>query len=673
MADLQGGPTETFSRDALNEAVSLIEKVVQIAEQRPSVSGITLDHPLSKDLDDAFWVESDAQGGYRLLLSIADVASLIHPDITPALEKEAYEKASSTYAGHEVVLSMLPPILSEDRLSLLEGQPRPAITFTFLFDAQFNLVATPLPPESFGITLTCLTNVKRLSYSEADEAMKQAQTEIATILRFAHTIAQKLLTGRKLKGALAVYDLAAGWMTTEEGDLRPFGDEERYTSHLIPNEFMILANQALASFFAQRGVPALYRNHQAKVVAPERAALLQNMETALAHPEQLNPWQTRETTRLVMERAVYAPSIAGQFGLNLPVYLHLTSPLRRYADLLNQRILLALLSGEAMPYAKEALEEKAAYLNAQERIRKDAKKRYLLTTYEKELQSETLDSEGNEDASALEVLGANKFHSILRIAAQAHLLSASLEQEIFRRLEQQLFQANDIFTLVFRFENTDKRWQHLKKAALQSLEKQPHFASSILLMGTQTLGWGELDVEESEEGPANARLFHASAHVWIAGRQYISSPCVAQQKALARHLACTDLLAKVGGFEDSLSVADLSFQEGFPLNHEASVPVVERNLDEKTIISPERNAIGQLNEKQQMGLIQAVTYDFHTQGLPHEGPFTCFCIVFTNNAKSIEGSGSGNTKKAAKEAAAFATLKALMLNESKQWKRRHLE
>jgi ribonuclease R len=121
MTGQQGGSTETFSGDALKEAASLTEQIVQMNEQRPHVSGITLDHPWSNDLDDGFWVERDSQGGYRLQVSIVDVASFIRPGLTPLLEREASERIATLYLARDVVLPMLPPLLSEDKLSLLEG------------------------------------------------------------------------------------------------------------------------------------------------------------------------------------------------------------------------------------------------------------------------------------------------------------------------------------------------------------------------------------------------------------------------------------------------------------------------------------------------------------------------------------------------------------------------
>lgn len=444
MVDQQGGLPERTFRDTFEEAVSLSETITQTIKQRPLVQGITLDHPFSKDLDDAFWIEQDERQGYRLLVSIADVASFVHPDLTPALAQEAYERAATIYADGEVLLSMLPPSLSEDLLSLREGQPRATITLSFPLDARFS-------PGAPQITLTRLTNVQRLSYAEADEVMASSSSELATMLRLAHGIAHALFARRRLRGALALYDLQAFWMTTEEGHLRTLSPEERYTSHLIPNEFMILTNQTLADLFAQHSLPALYRNHQARLTAPTQAALLHNLELAVAHPERLAPEQARASAELVMERATYSPSIIGHFSLNLPVYLHLTSPLRRAADLLNQQVLVAFLAGQPFPYTKEELEERAAYLNKVEQERKAALKDHLLAAFDRDLH-QTLFGPGVDGLAArLDRLEAEPFHSLIRIAAQTSSLFPELEQAILKRLARRDLRVNDLFTLTFRF------------------------------------------------------------------------------------------------------------------------------------------------------------------------------------------------------------------------------
>jgi ribonuclease R len=482
--------------------------------------------------------------------------------------------------------------------------------------------------------------------------MESVQTEIGAQLHLAYMLAQALFLQRQRREALALYDLTLGWTTTEEGQLRPLPAEEHYNTHRIPAEFMILANQCFASFLEQRDVPALYRNHRARVIGAERSLLLQQMETALAHPEQQSFQQVRATTDLVLERASYAPTVLGHFGLNLPVYIHLTSPLRRYADLVNQRILLAVLAEDANPFSKEMLEAKAAVINREEQARKAAQKSQFLSVYDTELQQSIEESEEGDEATRLIALDTRRFHSLLRIVAQSQALSPALEKEILRRLELHLLKANDLFTLLFRFPTTGgEPWQSLQEALLRWLPQQPDFAVSILLMGQQTLGWGMPSYNE-EEHPDTPGRFEATVRITLPGKDYSSTSQRASQKALARQFACVDLLGKIAGFEDLLS----SPTTAAVLQTASASPETETGVQGVPNTS-EANIIGYLNEMQQKRAIRSVDYHFQSPESAQHPIFLCFCTITTNEGHCIEGSGSGKTKRAAKEAATLEALK----------------
>ncbi len=648
MVDQQGGLPERTSQDALQETASLSEKVIQTIKQRPLVQGITLDHPFSKDLDDAFWIEQDERQGHRLLVSIADVASFVRRDLTPTLVQEAYERTATIYADGDVLLSMLPQSLSEDLLSLREGQPRATITLSFLLDAHFS----PNVPQ---IMLTRLNNVRRLSYAEADEVIASSSSELATMLRLAHGIAQALFARRRLKGALALYDLPSGWMTTEEGNLRTLRPEEQYTSHLIPNEFMILTNQALANLFAQHSLPALYRNHQARLTAPTQSVLLHNLELAVAHPERLTPEQVRVSTDLVMERAMYSPSIAGHFSLNLPVYLHLTSPLRRAADLLNQQVLVDFLASQPFPYTKGELEEKAAYLNKVEQERKAALKEHFLAAFDRDLR-QALFEPGEEGLAAhLNQLETEPFHSLIRIAAQSSALFPELEQAILKRLTQRDLRANDLYTLVFRYPTSGEAWQRMKQAVIQSIGAWPEEASQLLRMGAQASLWSTPAYDESEEGSEQFRPFRASVRVFKEGQPVTSASHTASKKALARHLASHDLLIRLAGVEGEL---------GELPQHLANEP---SEVLEEEKLSLSVNAVGQLYELKDGLLIKDVQFNYpQIQDPSHQRTFLCHCTVATCDGRTLTGSGSGTTKKGAKQAAAMDVLMAWVLDGIEQ-------
>ncbi|MBX5450515.1 RNB domain-containing ribonuclease [Thermogemmatispora sp.] len=536
--------SKRFSEAARAEAREAIGRLTALLKGRPQVKGITIDGPASRDLDDALWLEPLPAGGALLQISIADVASVVTPQLTPALEREAQQRAFTRYyANHTAPL--LPRLLSEDHLSLLEGQARPALTLTLPFDAEWQ-------PGEPHLTLTCCTSVKRLSYAEADALLSEPEGPLGSMLRALYRLAEQLFQLRRARGSLALYDLHRGWATSEEGFLLPLRSEQRHRSYLLIQECMILANQIFAQLLAQRGLPALYRNHCSKPIAPAGEVLRELLETALLRPDQVRPEQVSATIQLVVERATYAPTLRGHFGLQLPAYLHLTSPLRRYADLVNQRILLSLVQPAEAPSipGREELEKIASHLNEVERSLKEEKPAYFLSLYEQQLQRQVEEALAQQGASPRPLAGmdARRFHSLIRIAAQSQLLPPVIEEEILARLQADALGPHDLFTLLFRFPTADQAWERIRRAALSSLCRQPQHAMSLLAMGQQILGWeAPLYEEKTSSGKGEPPSFTACASLCLAGQCYRSATYRAQRKDRARQLACADLVVRISG------------------------------------------------------------------------------------------------------------------------------
>ncbi len=281
LEDQQERRPRSFSKAALQESKTVLERLAEVISERPVVQGFTIDGPTSKDLDDALWLERRPDGGYQLDISIADVGSLLTPELTPTLDKEALQRSFTRYFAEDNA-PMLPRSLSEASLSLLEGQPRPTLTLTLPFDAKLRM-GEP------SIRHTTLTSIKRFTYESADHAIEHPHNELTEMVRDAYGLAQRFFQKRRARGALALYDLQAGWATNEEGNLVSLSQGERHKAHILIQEYMILANQVFAHFLADKGVLALYRNHVAKAIAPERAKLLEMLETAVSHPEEITP------------------------------------------------------------------------------------------------------------------------------------------------------------------------------------------------------------------------------------------------------------------------------------------------------------------------------------------------------------------------------------------------
>lgn len=654
MADQQQHHTrQTRSAVVRVETAAVVGSVEEHLDGRPAARGVTIDGPTTREIDDAFWLERAPHGGYQLQVSIADVGSWITPDQTPTLDQTAYRRAFTRYAANWYQ-PMLPRLLAEDRLSLLEGQARPTITLTIPLDAH----CSPGEPQ---IAQTVLRSGKQLSYETAERELEQAENDLGSMLQLAHEVAQGLLQARRLRGALAIYDLPTGWMTTEEGFLRRLGVEDQYQVQLITAEFMILANQAAAHFLATRGIPALYRNQKATAIAPERPSLLQMLDTVVSHPTFSSPERVSATFQLALERATYAPTLAGHYGLNLPAYLHITSPLRRYPDLVNQRMLLAVLREDSLPSSRAALEDIAASINGREQGAREAKRAHFLSLYDRRVG--VLVAAATRDPSAeigaLARLDARKFHSVLRIAAEGQALFPPVEQEILRRLETRQLYAHDLFTLLFRFPTRGAAWERVKTAALRQLQRTPEYASNLLLMGANALAWSSPSYETLPGEGEFAPLFRVRATITRAGQQYASAWQSAPQKQRAKHLAATNLILQLAS----------GAQQAEPLDVEdgslASMPDDSSRQPTSAPASPRPgeparpNYKGQLNDQMQARQWERPVYVVRCQsGLPHAPLFV------VEGKTSIGGNactaqGEGRTRIEAEQHAAQQLLSLL--------------
>ncbi|HEY9824696.1 MAG TPA: ribonuclease catalytic domain-containing protein, partial [Stenomitos sp.] len=320
------------------QAIALAKRLTLVDSlwERPQVQGITIDGPDSRDLDDAICLEPTATGAI-LSVHIADVAELV--TIGSILDKVAIARTQTQYFRNGNA-PMLPRPLSEDKLSLLAFQDRPTITVRVTLNAHAEIKQTE-------IFESWMRSHKRYSYSEADAAQRDPNDAYGDLLQQAYYWSQILNRHRIAQGAIGGRITPFGMWLNEEGSL---STAERTNSHLLIQEFMILANRAVAQWLAERDIPALYRNHTARAIAPERETLYQTLLTlgsAAAMRQRLQSW---------LNRAEYGPALVGHFALNLPAYCHFTSPIRRLADLVNHRIVKALLKGEQSPYTKTELE-----------------------------------------------------------------------------------------------------------------------------------------------------------------------------------------------------------------------------------------------------------------------------------------------------------------------------
>ncbi len=286
----------------------------------------TIDGERTRDFDDALSLEA-TPSGWQLGIHITDVAAHLAPG--SLLDLIALERGTSVYLP-ERRIPMLPESLSENAFSLLAQEPRRAISFLVNLTDAGDII-------DYQITPSLILVHHRHTYHEVDSRLKQEQSW--TVL---HRLALRLRERRLRHSGVHLQFPEVMIFVDSLGDVRVEIEDTETPSHTMVSEAMILANFLGASFLADRGLPALYRSQ-----APPREDLTSAEDHSLFHL-----WQNRRRLSRVVLEAEPQP----HWGLGLPVYTTLSSPIRRYLDILIQRQLLAGLCHLPVPYTREQLD-----------------------------------------------------------------------------------------------------------------------------------------------------------------------------------------------------------------------------------------------------------------------------------------------------------------------------
>lgn len=322
---------------------------------------VTIDSQSTKDIDDALSI-TKTPTGFLVLIAIADPTKSVKPGSD--LDDRAREMAATIYTRDFAKVSMLPKRITQESGSLVAGEIRPS----FMFSIELN---DQLQVNSFVPSMQKITVAHRLSYEDIPLIAADPSHVLYQQIKESVVLGQALLEGRRSKGALALYDLNQCLMTDEEGNLVKIKSREDTIGHILVQEMMILTNTLLGQYLVKHNIPAIYRNHEASVAAPPTHELRQTIESILLSPGDLEGMATNKLHAL-LGRAKYESVVRGHYGLNLPVYTHGTSPLRRYSDLVNLRQLKAHLNEKPFVYDKAQLTTIAEHLNVVMLERKEA-------------------------------------------------------------------------------------------------------------------------------------------------------------------------------------------------------------------------------------------------------------------------------------------------------------
>lgn len=352
---INNGIQEKFPNEVIKETDKINDDFSEEIEKRRDLRHldiITIDGSDAKDLDDAVYVEK-TETGYKLFVSIADVSYYVKSE--SELDREALKRGNSIYLVDRVI-PMLPRKLSNNLCSLNPDEDKLTFTVEIEFDSNGKVVKN-------DFYKSVIKSKYRMTYSgvnkilEGDEKLIKEYSGIYEMLKNMLSLSKSLRHIKKRRGSID-FELPEIKVILDENklvkdiELRSRGEAER-----IIEDFMVAANEVVAEKLFWEEIPAIYRVHE----DPDKAKIAALNETLvkfgyhLKNLEEMHPGKFQtiidRTTGLpegylihklilrAMQRARYANKNLGHFGLASKYYLHFTSPIRRYSDLVVHRML----------------------------------------------------------------------------------------------------------------------------------------------------------------------------------------------------------------------------------------------------------------------------------------------------------------------------------------------
>ncbi len=349
-----------FPEIVLREAAEAKEAGLSGREDWRHLLFVTIDPDNARDHDDAVFTEPDDDkanpGGHVVYVAIADVAAYVRPG--SALDREALLRGNSVYFPDRVV-PMLPERISNDLCSLKQGENRPALAVRMVFDAHG-------AKRGHSFHRVTMRSAGRLNYEEVQAAIDGRSNEatgplLEPVLKPLWAAYQVLAAARDRRGPLDLDLPERRIELNPDGTVAGIHVPERLETHRLIEEMMIMANVSAAETLERGRTPPVFRVHEPP--GREKLAALKDFLNALRLPfsgtESVRPVhfnrvlkkaeaqnmlpQVGEMILRSQSQAEYSAQNFGHFGLNLDRYVHFTSPIRRYADLIVHRALIRQL------------------------------------------------------------------------------------------------------------------------------------------------------------------------------------------------------------------------------------------------------------------------------------------------------------------------------------------
>ncbi len=330
---------------SVTEAANEVQPWIAPTNAAYTKVAFSIDDESTKEVDDALDIERDGDS-WKVTIAVADPECVIHRNDT--IDREAMRRGTTVYLPTQTIL-MMPARISCDIASLSAQQPRSSIVIRAWIDDEGNILSSSIGRETIVVQ-------QRLDYLGCDKIIVDGVGEIAEKLKQLDNIAQKLRAKRIEEGALM--------LQRPEYRIKVLADQIQVeivkfnsASHKLVAEMMILGNHLAAKYAQLNQVPIIYRIQE----PPEQAIDETMMSSPLAF----------QKIRKLIKASSLSLQPGGHSGLGLSAYTQLTSPLRRFADLVMQRQLAAHVVGEELPYDQDELFK---VLATAERTAKDARR-----------------------------------------------------------------------------------------------------------------------------------------------------------------------------------------------------------------------------------------------------------------------------------------------------------
>jgi exoribonuclease II len=325
------GIKEAFSPEQTKAAADLVPAShVNGREDFRNLPAISIDDEDTVEIDDALTIRME-ENQYVVGIHIADASAFIAKG--DLLDLEAFRRASTIYLPTTFV-PMMPERLSTDLASLKQDLDRPAFTAEVRFDSSLKRL-------DHRLLLSSIRVQERLTYDEADARIRSNDPNLTAL----HRIALRLREDREVHGAvnfrrpeLKIRVYRSG----TEDEIRVTAIDPNSMSRILVSEMMVLLNSIAADFAAIHNLPVIFRTQEPRERPPTET---------FAIPDALAFEKLRRTFR----RSRLSLTPGTHSGLGLTAYTQVSSPLRRYSDLVTQRQFTALLQGKAIPHAREEL------------------------------------------------------------------------------------------------------------------------------------------------------------------------------------------------------------------------------------------------------------------------------------------------------------------------------